>query len=293
MLRIHKNTGQTGATLVEVLVAMALTGLMLPALTAAIITSSYDEPNNSQSLIASGLVQQLITATKNIRDNSWSSIETNGTYYPVLNGHTWTLSSGSELNGDYTESVVINSVFRDSNGNIVSSGGTLDPSTKQIIASASWTSPRASSVTNSIYLSRWQNENSWTQTSVADFAGDTLTNLEVTDNSGGEVQLVPGQTSGNMESSTFDAGSEVSFNLLTFTNSIADGTTMQFQIATNNDGSTWNYVGPDGTSSTYFTNFKSIPLSQVSARYFRYKVYLNTTNSNSPILNDVSVSYTP
>lgn len=68
---------------------------------------------------------------------------------------------------------------------------------------------------------------------------------------------------------------------------------VKFQIATSNDDATWNFIGPDGTSSTFYTATGTI----ISAfndgnRYFRYKVYLKTNDENyAPVVNDVSVSF--
>ena len=144
-----------------------------------------------------------------------------------------------------------------------------------------------------MYLTRWQNEASWTQTTAADFGGDSLSNTTVTNVSGGEVQLTPGQSTGTITSSTFDAGSNVGFNSLGFTTSLPSGTSVKFQIASNSDNSTWNYVGPDGTNSNYFTSPGAIDLKSVSGRYVRYQATLDTTNANTPVINDVTITYSP
>lgn len=102
---------------------------------------------------------------------------------------------------------------------------------------------------------------------------------------------------GNYESSSFDAGSLVSFNRILWTETINPGiTNVEFQIATNNDNSTWNFVGPDGTAATRFTNSASgsIPLNSISGRYFRYKNWMTTSaNTQTPTVYDVTVNYSP
>ncbi len=54
------------------------------------------------------------------------------------------------------------------------------------------------------------------------------------------------------------------------------------QIATNNDNATWNFVGPDGTSNTYFTA-TNVPLPSIlnGKRYLRYRIdfYLDGTTT--------------
>ncbi len=286
-------THDSGATLVEVLVAIALAGIMFPVLAIAIISSNNARPAATQQLLATGQLQELITAVRSVREQGWSSIATDGTYHPVVSGNSWTLASGSETSGGFTQSIQITDVNRNSSGTIVTTGGTTDPSTKQVVATVAWTTPTTSSVTSSVYLARWQNENGWTQTTVADFNGDTLTNTVVTNTSGGEVQLAPGQTSGVLESSTFDAGSTVGFNYLTFTASQPVGTSIELQVASNNDNATWNYVGPDGTSSSYYTSPGPVPISAASDRYIRFKATLAGNGSNTPILDDVTLTYSP
>lgn len=67
---------------------------------------------------------------------------------------------------------------------------------------------------------------------------------------------------------------------------------LQFQIASNTDNSTWNYVGPDGTSNTYFTSSGSVGSAHNGNRYIRYKAYLNTGNeAYTPSLEEVTLGF--
>lgn len=68
---------------------------------------------------------------------------------------------------------------------------------------------------------------------------------------------------------------------------------LAFQIAANNDNMTWNFIGPDGTSESYFTSSSSVlPLLLSGNRYLRYKVYLSTADENAtPDLHDVSFEF--
>ncbi|MFQ6106557.1 MAG: Ig-like domain-containing protein [Thermoplasmata archaeon] len=71
-------------------------------------------------------------------------------------------------------------------------------------------------------------------------------------------------------------------------------TNLTFQIAvSNNSGGPWNFVGPDGSSGTYYTN----PGEQIRAgtvgRYFRYTATLMTfTGLDTPRMDDVTITYT-
>lgn len=101
--------------------------------------------------------------------------------------------------------------------------------------------------------------------------------------------------SGVLESSTFDTGTNDSdFTTITWGPSSQDpAATLKFQIASNNDNATWDYLGPDGTSSTFYT----VPGTTISAahddnRYVRYKAYLSTTDDKkTPVLTSVLINY--
>lgn len=107
-------------------------------------------------------------------------------------------------------------------------------------------------------------------------------------------QLIMSDTTGTLTSSTFDNGQATNFITMTWDAAIppsAGSSAVRWQVATNDDASTWNYVGPDGTSSTYFTVAgSSIPASVNGKRYLRYKLYLSTDDpSASPEVTSVSI----
>jgi Tfp pilus assembly protein PilV len=180
---------QTGASLVEVLVAIAVTAIMLPAILTALISANAAKPAAQQQVLAEGLLRSLTEETRSIREKGWSNISVNGTYHPVISGSAWSLASGSTTSGNFTEQIVINDVQRNNSGTIVSSGGTVDPNTKLATATVSWSKPVGSQISSLAYFTRWQNDTTWTQTTQTDFNGGTLTNTVTTNTSGGEVQL--------------------------------------------------------------------------------------------------------
>jgi prepilin-type N-terminal cleavage/methylation domain-containing protein len=95
-------------------------------------------------------------------------------------------------------------------------------------------------------------------------------------------------------SKTIDFGvSTIDYKKFTWLGNIATGTSIKFQIATNNDNLTWNFVGPDGTNNTYFeTQEFDIPAFLDNKRYLRYKVFLTTNDPIiTPILDKVDISF--
>lgn len=101
--------------------------------------------------------------------------------------------------------------------------------------------------------------------------------------------------SGWAESSTFDTGTNATnYTILSWQpTSQSSSTVAKLQIAANNDNATWNYVGPDGTSATYFTTpGVDVGSALDSKRYVRYKIYLSTTNDKkSPVVTSVNVNF--
>ncbi len=105
----------------------------------------------------------------------------------------------------------------------------------------------------------------------------------------------PLNATSTLQSSSYDTGTDASnFTTLTWTPISQDAsTTLAIQLAANNDNTTWQYVGPDGTSQTYYT----VPGTNISSglnnkRYVRYKVFLKTTNDKkTPQLSSININY--
>lgn len=104
-------------------------------------------------------------------------------------------------------------------------------------------------------------------------------------------------SSGSLTSSTFDTGTDVTAytTLIWQPTSQNPSTSVKFQIASTEDvaTTTWNYIGPDGTGSTYYTTSgATISLANNSKRYFRYKVFLQTDDSaQTPVISSVNINY--
>jgi prepilin-type N-terminal cleavage/methylation domain-containing protein len=106
--------------------------------------------------------------------------------------------------------------------------------------------------------------------------------------------------SGELTSSIFDVGTSSDFYSLAWLPANqpaqAGSNAARFQLAASNTNSattTWNYVGPDGTSGTYYTaSGQTVHSSMNGKRYIRYKVFLQTANSSfTPTISDVSITF--
>lgn len=129
---------------------------------------------------------------------------------------------------------------------------------------------------------------------------DSDLNIDII-NPAGEIKLwkqLEYVLSGYLISSTFDTGSASNFHqILWQPQDQPPGVgpdSVRFQIATNNNKTSWSFLGPDGTANTYYTlanqNINSLHNGD---RYFRYKIFLQTTNANwTPIVSDISFTFT-
>lgn len=181
-----------GSLLIEVIIVMGLMALLLPALVGAIITTKQGEAQRDNRVQATGLLKEAIEAVRVVREDDWQAVAVNGTYHPIVSGSTWALASGAETINGLLREVVISDVQRNAAGAIVASGGTIDPSTKKIDARVSWTEPSPGQVSSSLYLTRFLDNLSLTETTEAEFLAGTHTGTAAVNNAGGEVVLGSG-----------------------------------------------------------------------------------------------------
>lgn len=103
--------------------------------------------------------------------------------------------------------------------------------------------------------------------------------------------------SGVLTSSTFDTGSASNFYQILWEPKDQPPETgldsVKFQIATNNNKTTWNFIGPDGTSGTFYTlSDTNINPVHNNDRYIRYKVFLQTENINfTPNIAEIAFTF--
>ncbi|QQR64661.1 prepilin-type N-terminal cleavage/methylation domain-containing protein [Candidatus Kaiserbacteria bacterium] len=118
----------------------------------------------------------------------------------------------------------------------------------------------------------------------------------------GQVQLKEtfGAFAGNgtLTSSTFDTGTSSAFKQILLQPQSQPPETgadsVRIQVATNNDMTTWDFKGPDGTLGTYYdvTN-TDIHAVHTGDRYIRYKLFLATASSTwTPTVSDVAFTFT-
>ncbi len=190
-MKIFFDNKTSGQSMIELLITIGISAIIIPAVVFGFISARQGKAQLKQRSEAIELLKEAQESVRVVREKGWTSIAQNGIYHPVVSSNSWSLSSGAEIINGFTRSIVISNTFRNASGQIVSSGGIQDPSTKKLDITVSWNTPFLSSVSSSTYLTRFTNS-VFTQTLVADFNAGSGTGTTVTNSSGGEVVLSAG-----------------------------------------------------------------------------------------------------
>jgi type II secretory pathway pseudopilin PulG len=163
---IHNRWRRSRAqTMVEILVAIGIAGIILPALAASIISSREGRFQKQQRIEAASIMKETMDTVRIVRELNWDTFAVNGTFHPVISGNTWTLAAGPETIGGYTRQVTISDTYRYPNlSGDISQTGVLDPSTKKLDFTVSWNQPLPRSMQSTTYLTRYLDSQYYTDT---------------------------------------------------------------------------------------------------------------------------------
>ena len=158
-----------GMILIEMLLALAIGSAVLTAVSTALAGNQQANLGSYQKQQAELSLQEISEAVKSVKLSHWENISTNGTYHPEISDGDWMLIEGEEVAGIYTRKIEIKDVFRDGAGNIVAEAGILDPSIKKITSIITWEKPRQNSISQTFFLARWQDNETWIEDTYDDF----------------------------------------------------------------------------------------------------------------------------
>ena len=104
-------------------------------------------------------------------------------------------------------------------------------------------------------------------------------------------------TTGTYTSSLYDAGQSVQWSRIAWDETLPSNTDVKFQLAfSNSESGPWSFIGPDGTSGTYFTTPAGETLpnnSSFAGQYARFQAFLSTSDGlNTPQFGNVHLSFT-
>ena|SRR3989344_6807071 len=143
MTKKNSHNLHAGLTLVEVLVAAAIILVFLIALFQVHSLYLRRAFLNIGSIKGALLAEEGLEAVRFLRDSSWNTnivpLALGTNYNLVLQSNTWSTTTASFfIDNTFERVIVFSSVNRDANGDIVSTGGALDPGTKLVTVSVSW-----------------------------------------------------------------------------------------------------------------------------------------------------------
>ncbi len=139
-----RHTNTKGFFLIEVVIAVAVITVVLVSMLGIIQDTVEASQRSLERTQVAYLLEEGFEAVKTIRDESWTTITnlSDGTpYYVSWNGTSWSLTTTASTIGMFSRSIVFSSVARDSNDDIVDSGGTVDTRTRKGVVTITWTTP--------------------------------------------------------------------------------------------------------------------------------------------------------
>lgn len=205
--KLH-TTRCNGQVLIELLISLALLSLIFVSTSRLFVDIGYGDLINLQRVQAESLAEEGVAALKSIHERSWTELTTASEFpaHPVIQGGKWQLGPGVEtVHEFFTRRISMDDVQRNNLGVIVTSGGTVDPSTKKFTIFVSWNSPRSLSLEKEIYLTRYLGNQTWTEDLVSDFINGALLDTAVTNEVNGEVRLDIGEGFGGYKGNRFSA----------------------------------------------------------------------------------------
>jgi len=155
-----------GQSLIEVLLAVAIGAILITAGVALIVPALQSNTQASKIQVASSLGKELLDNVRVWSEGNWNNVlllatGTSNTYYLNATSSPFTASTVDSVQSlvvgtsTYTRSFYLSDVQRDSGGNVVTSGGNYDPSTKRVTVVYSW--PGGTVNTMSTYVVRGKN----------------------------------------------------------------------------------------------------------------------------------------
>jgi len=146
-----------GFTIVEIILAMGLFTLVVGGAVGAVVQAFSINRLGEEESYANFLSSEGLEATRAIVTRDYFNLS-NGAHGLTTENNLWEFSGSSDTFGRFTRQVIVSNVFRDTDRNIVESGGTLDLFTKRVESLVTWNfSPsRSNSVSLKTYFTFWQ-----------------------------------------------------------------------------------------------------------------------------------------
>ncbi len=150
---------QKGQFTIEVILASALFMIFSVGIVSVVLQGLDANRVSNETIIANSYASEGIEAVRSMRNQSFGNlVSTTSAGLVRTGGNVWGFGGTNNAFTKYTRSIAVLSVNRDASGNIVATGGTLDPNTKKITSTVTWNvSPqRNNSIVLTTYLTNWR-----------------------------------------------------------------------------------------------------------------------------------------
>lgn len=291
----------------ELIVALAVFGILAAGVITVAVNSYRNYYGIGDKQVLAQFAQEGLEVSRDIANFSWVTFKNAvGSNHGVTKSNgLWTFSGTSDVLGVFTRVIIVANVNRDSNGNIVTSGGSNDPLTKKVTVtvSASGMSDYVLSEYISDYGTRVWQQTDWSSTrpqtywhdygrtsSLSNAASSTVTNFNTT--TAGEL-TVAGASAANLISSIYTIGSAAKeLRALTVQQSqIASGCSLQVTLqvdSSNAFSSPVSQVFSDTSALTYTSSTNDTLNGKL---YMRYQVDMSGCATASTTLYDIKIKY--
>lgn len=155
--------GARGFGVVEIVVVAGLASVALVSILQLAVVVNRPIAAGVREAEATYLAEEALEAVRVVRNESWTDnidpLANDTTYYPIIASSAWTLTTTDPgpLQARYTRTVTFGEVYRDDDDNI-SDTGELDPKTRKVTATVSWTEHgQSKNVTLETYITNFLN----------------------------------------------------------------------------------------------------------------------------------------
>ena len=132
------NRSTQGTTLVEILISITVFSIFGLTLISSLSGLGFAQIRVKHKQEATQLSREGLEIAYNLAHHDWENFKLNiGTFHPTLVNERLTLEPNAEMVAPYTRKVIIDPVFRDSDGNL-NPTGTIDPDLLFVTSTISW-----------------------------------------------------------------------------------------------------------------------------------------------------------
>lgn len=127
-----------GFSLIELMLAGAIFMIFASGVVGVLLLGLENDRLGEETTIATEYAFEGIEAVRSIRAKQFDDLILSDATGIIRDGNDWSLSGAENTFGKYTRVITIAEVRRDGDGNIDEHGGGVDPDTKKVTVTVSW-----------------------------------------------------------------------------------------------------------------------------------------------------------